>query len=136
MEELEVSEAVPLVDLDLVDLDLVGPVVGLVTTHSTLVVLEAETTWRRSSQASPGTTTLSSPRSPIHPSSATARPMEATTLTPRLSARPSTSALGTVPAASPSTASSAPTAPSSTSSTSSVTGGSMWTAPLPKTFIS
>ena len=52
-----------------------------------------------------------------------------TTLTPRPSARLSTSAQLTEPVASPSTASSAPTEPSSTRTTSSATGGSTLTAP-------
>ena len=56
-----------------------------------------------------------------------------TTLTPRPSARLSTSAQLTEPVASPSTASSAPTEPSSTRTTSSATGGSTLTAPLLRT---
>merc|ERR550517_290479 len=60
--------------------------------------------------------------------------MQVTTLTPRLSARRSTSARPMALVGSPSTASSAPTEPSSTRTTSSATGGSTLTAPLPKTF--
>ena len=54
-------------------------------------------------------------------------------LTLKLSARPSTSVLEMAQEDSPSTASSAPMALCSSSSISSVTGGSMWTAPLPRT---
>ena len=57
-----------------------------------------------------------------------------TMLTPRLSARRSTSAPTLVTPTWSSTASSAPTGPSSTSSTSSATGGSTWTAHRPKIF--
>ena len=57
-----------------------------------------------------------------------------TMLTPRLSARRSTSAPTLATPTWSSTASSAPTGPSSTSSTSSATGGSTWTAHRPKIF--
>merc|ERR1712066_48919 len=59
--------------------------------------------------------------------------MEVTTLTPRPSARCSTSAPLTAPEVWPSTASSAPTELSSTRTTSSATGGSTLTAPPPLT---
>merc|ERR1719336_1382516 len=58
--------------------------------------------------------------------------MEVTTLTPRLSAKLSTSALLTEPVVWPSTASSVPTELSSTRTTSSATGGSTSTAPRPR----
>merc|ERR1719336_1396279 len=58
--------------------------------------------------------------------------MEVTTLTPRLSAKLSTSAPLTEPVVWPSTASSAPTGLSSTRTTSSATGGSTSTAPGPR----
>merc|ERR1711879_965607 len=74
----------------------------------------------------------STPRSPSPASRVTVRWMEVTTLTPRLSARCSTSAQLTGPEVSPSTASSAPTELSSTRTTSSATGGSTSTAPLPR----
>ena len=54
-------------------------------------------------------------------------------LTLKLSARPSTSVLEMAQEDSPSTASSAPMALCSSSSILSVTGGSMWTAPPPRT---
>jgi len=69
-------------------------------------VAAAAVTSRRTSLEFLGTTTLSSPRSPIHPSYATARQRADTTQIPRLSARPSTSAAAMAMAASPSTASS------------------------------
>merc|ERR1712200_321897 len=69
-------------------------------------------------------------RRPVSP--ATVRSMVATTLTPRPSARSSTSVQLTVRAVWPSTPSSAPTAPSSTRTTSSATGGSTLTAPRPR----
>merc|ERR1712027_42505 len=77
--------------------------------------------------------TPSLPRSPSLASLVTVRWTEVTTLTPRPSARLSTSAQLTEPVASPSTASSAPTEPSSTRTTSSATGGSTLTAPLLRT---
>merc|ERR1739836_303315 len=58
--------------------------------------------------------------------------LQVTTLTPRPSARLSTSAPLTAPEVWPSTASSAPTEPSSTRTTSSATGGSTLTAPPPR----
>merc|ERR1712226_1188644 len=61
----------------------------------------------------------------------TDRLTEVTTLTPRLSARLSTSALLMEPEVWPSTASSVPTDLSSTRTTSSATGGSTSTAPPP-----
>merc|ERR1719284_2371764 len=81
------------------------------------------------SPESPARTTRSTVRSRKLPFRATDKLMEVTTLTPRPSARLSTSAQLTEPAASPSTASSAPTEPSSTRTTSSATGGSTLTAP-------
>merc|ERR1712226_210461 len=62
----------------------------------------------------------------------TDRLTEVTTLTPRLSARLSTSALLMEPEVWPSTASSAPMVLSSTRTTSSATGGSTSTAPPPR----
>merc|ERR1719215_1167583 len=81
------------------------------------------------SPESPARTTLSTVRSRNLPFRATDKLMEVTTLTPRLSARLSTSAQLTGPEVSPSTASSAPTEPSSTKTTSFATGGSTLTAP-------
>merc|ERR1712072_1106526 len=64
-----------------------------------------------------------------------ARLTEVTTLTQRLSARSSTSALLTEPEVWPSTASSVPTELSSTRATSSATGGSTSTVPRPRVSI-
>merc|ERR1719331_3225892 len=77
-------------------------------------------------------TTPSTPKSLRLPLSATVKSMEVTTLTPRLSAKLSTSALLTEQEVWPSTASSVPTEPSSTRTTSSATGGSTSTAPPPR----
>merc|ERR1719145_161115 len=81
---------------------------------------------------SPVRTIPSTPKSLRLPSPATDKLMEVTTLTLRLSARSSTSALLTELVVLPSTASSAPTVLSSTRTTSSATGGSTSTAPPPR----
>merc|ERR1719205_2864 len=87
---------------------------------------------RTPSPECPARITQSLPRFPSLASLVTVRWTEVTTLTPRLSARLSTSAQPMVLVASPSTASSAPTEPSSTRTTSSATGGSTSTAPPPR----
>merc|ERR1711981_1137871 len=74
----------------------------------------------------------STPKSLRLPFPVTVKSMEVTTLTPRLSAKLSTSTLLTEPEVWPSTASSAPTELSSTRTTSSATGGSTSTAPPPR----
>merc|ERR550532_619472 len=91
------------------------------------------TLWPQTSPECPERITPSLPRSPSLASLVTVRWTEVTTLTPRPSARLSTSAQLTEPVASPSTVSSAPTEPSSTRTTSSATGGSTSTAPPPRT---
>merc|ERR1719297_343864 len=91
--------------------------------------LAPSTCSRTRSPECPERITPSLPRSLSLASLVMVRWTEVTTLTPRPSARLSTSAQLTEPAASPSTASSAPTEPSSTRTTSSVTGGSTLTAP-------
>merc|ERR1712203_1172929 len=80
----------------------------------------------------PERTIPSTPRFPSLDLPVTARLTEVTTLTPRLSARSSTSALLTEPEVWPSTASSVPTELSSTRTTSSATGGSTSTVPRPR----
>merc|ERR1712048_830878 len=93
------------------------------------------TPWPCSRPPSPGCPERTIPSTPRFPSLdflVTARLTEVTTLTPRLSARSSTSALLTEPEVWPSTASSVPTEPSSTRTTSSATGGSTSTVPRPR----
>merc|ERR1719464_720442 len=91
------------------------------------------TLWPPTFPECPERITPSTPRSPSPASLVTVRWTEVTTLTPRPSARLSTSALLTAPEVWPSTASSAPTELSSTRTTSSATGGSTLTAPPPRT---
>merc|ERR1719384_2483494 len=88
--------------------------------------------WRKPSPGCPERTIPSTPRFPSLDFLVTARLTEVTTLTLRLSARSSTSALLTELEVWPSTASSVPTAPSSTRTTSSATGGSTSTVPRPR----
>merc|ERR1719384_2202509 len=93
------------------------------------------TPWPCSRPPSPGCPERTIPSTPRFPSLdflVRARLTEVTTLTPRLSARSSTSALLTEPEVWPSTASSVPTELSSTRTTSSATGGSTSTVPRPR----
>merc|ERR1719278_989642 len=92
--------------------------------------------WRKLFQEFLVKTTQSMQRFRRHRSPVRVRLTEVIMQTLRVIASLSTSAQAMEMEDSPSSPSSAPMEPFSTSSTLSVTGGSMWTAPLQKTFIS